>query len=165
KNLVFDACSLIYLTKISLKETILSLSNEIMIPTSVKEEVLVNIEASKDARIINANIKSGDIKEEKIKESIMFKNLGRGELEAIKLAETHNYILVTDDKLAINLGLNRGLKVKTTEILLFDLLKEKIISHKMFKEKLFELQKIKTLKPDVFQFLLMESDKWKCLNS
>ncbi|MHA1230111.1 MAG: hypothetical protein ACTSRP_05365 [Candidatus Helarchaeota archaeon] len=160
-KIILDACSLIYLTKISIKEVLLDNFKAVIIPNYVKKEVLYDTNLYKEAKIIEQNINNKKIKVKDIKIEITSKNLGKGELEAIELAIIENSLLITDDKLALTKCLLKNVSVKTSEVLLIDLLKRKIISYDEFKCKLNELNKIKTLKPDIFQFILKEGEKYK----
>ena len=126
KKIVFDACSLIYITKISLKNLIMNTFSNIIIPTTVKKEVLFDSEKYSEANTIKKNFESKKLTEKKIQIKKITKNLGQGESEAISLADEEESLLITDDKLALNLAINRGVQVKTTETLLLILLKKKI---------------------------------------
>lgn len=160
-KIVFDTCSLIYITKISLKKLITNVFSNIFIPTMVKKEVLYNPDEHIEGDTIKKNLDSKKIIERKIRITQFTKHLGLGELEAINLAKDENALLITDDKLALNWALFRGIRVKTTETLLILLLKKKLIDFKLFMEKIIELNKIKTLKPEVFQFILNEARRYK----
>ncbi|MHA1785034.1 MAG: hypothetical protein ACTSVE_07525 [Candidatus Helarchaeota archaeon] len=161
EKLVIDACSLIYITKISLKETIIKAFKNIIISEAVKKEVLQDLKKYSEAKFIEKNITSKKIKNKTIKNIRTSKNLGQGGLKSITLAEIEKSPLLTDDKLALNNGIIYGIQVKTSEILLIELLKDGIINYKTFKEKIHELQTIKILKPNLFQFILKEGEKYK----
>ena len=161
EKIVFDACSLIYITKISVKELIIKIFSNILIPPTVKKEVLYDSDKYLEANIIKKNFDSKKLIEKSIKIKKFTRNLDLGELEAINLAENEKSLLITDDKLALNLALNRGLQVKTTETLLILLLKERLLDFMLFVEKMNDLNIIKTLKPEVFQIIMKEAEKYK----
>jgi len=52
---VFDACSLIYLTKINLKEKLTKLG-EVIVSQTVKNELVEEIDQFEDAKTLNRNI-------------------------------------------------------------------------------------------------------------
>ena len=160
-KLVLDACSLIYITKISIKKLVIESFTDIMISEAVKKEVLFDINRYFEAKTINQNIISKNINLKSISTQKLSNNLGIGETEAISLAKSEHALLITDDKLPLRIALNFGLKVKTTETLLLYLLKEKKINFIQFKEKLNNLNQIKTLKPEVYSFILKEGVKYK----
>lgn len=161
KKIVFDACSLIYITKISLKNLIMNTFSNIIIPTTVKKEVLFDSEKYSEANTIKKNFESKKLTEKKIQIKKITKNLGQGESEAISLADEEESLLITDDKLALNLAINRGVQVKTTETLLLILLKKKNLDFLTFIEKMNDLNKVKMLKPEIFQLILKEAEKYK----
>ncbi len=160
-KLVLDACSLIYITKISIKKLVIESFTDIMISEAVKKEVLIDINRYFEAKTINQNIISKNINLKSISTQKLSNNLGIGETEAISLAKSEQALLITDDKLPLRIALNFGIKVKTTETLLLYLLKEKKINFIQFKKKLNNLNQIKTLKPEVYSFILKEGVKYK----
>jgi hypothetical protein len=54
---IFDACSLIYLTKINLKEKLTKLG-EVIVSQTVKNELIEEIDQFEDAKILNRNIEN-----------------------------------------------------------------------------------------------------------
>ncbi len=74
KKFVFDACSLIYLTKIQLKEK-LPLLGEILVSLTVKNELLADVEKFREAKTLKKNINKKLIKENKSKIEHIYLNL------------------------------------------------------------------------------------------
>ena len=150
KKFVFDACSLIYLTKIQLKEK-LPLLGEILVSLTVKNELIADVEKFREAKTLKKNINKKLIKENKSKIENIFssKKLGKGEKETIEICLDIKGIPVTDDQKALNFALSLGLKPKTSEVIILDLFKENIIDYQEFKLFLKELAVIKALKPEI----------------
>ncbi len=151
---IFDACSLIYLTKINLKEKLTKLG-EVIVSQTVKNELIEEIDQFEDAKILNRNIENKKIKESSYKLKNIFttsKNLGQGEKDTIEISLKDGCILVTDDHKALNLALSIGLKPKTSEVILLDLLKKSVIDYESFTKSFDELALIKVLKPEVVKF-------------
>ncbi|TXT63063.1 MAG: hypothetical protein BAJALOKI3v1_440010 [Promethearchaeota archaeon] len=153
-KLFFDACSLIYITKINLKEHLPALG-KIYVSQSVKEELISDLERFDDAKVLNENINHKLINIRNFKRTNRFsnRNLGLGEKDTIELCLKEDGVLVTDDHKALNLALGIGLKPKTSEIILLDFLKNSIISYENFKNSFWELARIKTLNPEIIAFL------------
>jgi len=153
KIFIYDACSLIYLTKINVKEKLVQLGSVNVSPI-VKSELISEKEKYSDAKVLNENLDKKIIEEMKFKrgKSIFSKNVGKGEDESIQLCLEIDATLVTDDHHAVNIALNAGLKTKTSEIILIDLLKEGIISYEDFKIYFRELAQIKLIKPEIVLF-------------
>lgn len=153
KIFIYDACSLIYLTKINVKEKLVQLGSVNVSPI-VKTELITEKEKYSDAKVLKENLDKKIIEEMKLKleKSIFSKNIGKGEDESIQLCLQIDATLVTDDHHAVNIALNAGLKPKTSELILFDLLKDGIISHEDFKTYFRELAQIKLLKPEIVLF-------------
>ena len=157
---VYDACALIYLTKIKVKEKLPLLGSVIVSPT-VKNELIADINRFSDAILLKHNIDIKIIEETKVKlnDGIFSKNLGKGENETILISIRNEGIPVTDDHQAINYAVNCGLKPKTSELILLDLLKDNIISHKEFQTFFNELAHIKSLKPDIVLFFKKKAEE------
>ncbi len=151
---VYDACALIYLNKIKAKEK-LTLLGSVIVSSTVKNELAADIDRFSDAKLLKHNLDNNVIEERKIKlNNVSYsKNLGKGENETIVICIKNEGILVTDDHQAINYALNCGLKPKTSELILLELLKQNIISHNEFQIFFKELAHIKSLKPDIVLFL------------
>ncbi|TKJ23108.1 MAG: hypothetical protein CEE43_05160 [Promethearchaeota archaeon Loki_b32] len=150
---VFDACSLIYLTKINLKEKLTKLG-EVIVSQTVKNELVEEIDQFEDAKTLNRNIIKKKIRESsyKLKNLFTTKNLGKGEKDTIEICLKDEGALVTDDHKALNLALSIGLKPKTSEVILLDLLKKSIIDYENFTKSFEALALIKALKPEVVKF-------------
>ncbi len=153
KKLVYDACSLIYLTKIQLKEK-LPLLGTVIVSPSVKNELITDINSFSDAKTLKSNFDNKIINESKLKLKDIFSSeyLGRGEKETIEICIKSEGIPVTDDHQVINNALNFGLKPKTSEIILLDFLRNNIINYQEFKAFFKELALIKSLKSDIILF-------------
>jgi predicted nucleic acid-binding protein len=157
----FDACSLIYLTKIKVKEK-LPFLGEIMIGKRVEEEITFDLEKFDEAQVLDDNIKKGLINKVKFdpkKKNREPINLGKGEKEAINLSLSQNGIFITDDHKALNYAISKGLKPKTSEYVLLDLLKNKIISYQQFKLYFNKLANIKLLNPNIIEFIHNKANK------
>ena len=154
RKFVFDACSLIYLTKINLKEKLPKLG-EILVSFTVKKELVEEIDKFEDARILNKNIDKEIIKESsyKLKDLFASKNLGKGERDTIEISLKDDGVPVTDDYKALNLALSVGLKPKTSEVILLDLLKKSVIDYARLRKSFEELAFIKALKPEIIKFI------------
>ncbi len=150
KKFVFDACSLIYLTKIQLKEK-LPLLGEISVSLTVKNELLADVEKFREAKTLKKNINKKLIKENnsKIENIFSSKKLGKGEKETIEICLKVKGIPVIDDHKALNFALSLGLKPKTSEVIILDLFKQNIIDYQEFKLFFKELAVIKALKPEI----------------
>ena len=102
--IVFDSSTLILLAKIDLLQSVLSESKGI-IPESVKNEV--EHKETMDSMLITRQIEAGSLivknNPDKKKISKIRKDfpLGKGEIAAFIIANENNYILGTDDGLAI----------------------------------------------------------------
>ena len=153
KKFVFDACSLIYLTKLQIKEKLPLLGN-IIISQTVRNELIADLDKFSDAKTLKKNLDKKIIKESKFKLKDIYtsENLGKGEKETIEICVKSEGIPVTDDHQALNYALNLGLKPKTSEMILLDFLQEDIINYQEFKALFKELVMIKLLKPDIVSF-------------
>jgi hypothetical protein len=154
KKLVFDACSLIYLTKLRIKEKLPSLGN-IIVAQTVKNELIADLDKYSDAKVLKKNLDKKIIEDSKIKLKDIStpENLGLGERETIEICVKSDGIPVTDDHQALNYALNLGLKPKTSEIILLDFLRKEIINYQEFKALFEELAVIKSTKPEIISFI------------
>lgn len=164
-QVIFDACSLIYLNKIQLKEK-LPLLGEIYNSPAVKEEIIVDIDKFLNAKTLKSNVdkKIIKIKEIDIKHIPLINNIGKGENETIEICSIEGAVPVTDDHHALNYVLARGLKPKTSEVILLDFLKKDIITFKEFNSFLDKLAVIKSLKLNIISFFQEETEKIKNKN-
>jgi len=163
KIFIYDACSLIYLAKLNVKEKLVYLGSVYVSPV-VKSELISEKEKYSDAKMLQDNFDKKLIEEMKLKggKSIFSKNVGKGEDESIQICLQIDATLVTDDHHAVNIALHAGLKPKTSEIILIELLRERIISYEDFQNYFRKLAQIKLLKPEVVLFFMdkaMEIDK------
>jgi len=157
---VYDACALIYLTKIKVKEK-LPLLGSVLVSPIVKNELIADIDRFSDAKLLKKNLDNKLIEERKVKlNNVNFaKNLGKGENETIVICIRNEGIPVTDDSQAINYALNCGLKPKTSELILLELLKQQIISYEEFQTMFEELVHIKSLKHEVILFFKNKAEE------
>ena len=156
---VIDACSLIYLTKIGMKEIFLDSFN-VIITESVKGELLRDVDKFPDAKIIKKNIDKKKLASTKFEgvnklESI---NLGQGELDTIRIALHQELIPITDDLQGIRYAKSKGLKPKTNEIIMIKLLETEMINLKDFIEKLQNLATIKSLSIEIVNFFIEQAE-------
>ncbi len=151
---VYDACALIYLTKIKVKEK-LPLIGSVFVSPAVKSELTADINRFSDAKLLKQNLDNKVIEERKLElnDVVFIKNLGIGENETIAMCIKNGGIPITDDHQTINYALISGLKPKTSEIILLELLEQKIIDFKEFQIFFKELAQIKSLKPDIVIYL------------
>ena len=162
-NKIFlDACSLIYLTKIQIKRRLPQLG-EVFIGPSVKNEVIAEFEEYPNAQTIRENIEKNIIKElkKRVEKLPELSNLGIGEMETIELCLQETGIFVTDDHQALNYAISRGLKPKTSEVILLDFLTEDIIELQEFKTLFKKLALIKSLKPEIVEFFIQKANEIK----
>ena len=150
KTFVFDACSLIYLTKIKIKEK-LPLLGVIIVSKTVRSELIADTDRFLEAKTLEKNLNNEIIKVSKLKIKDLFssENLGKGERETIEICLNSKGIPVTDDHQAINYAINLGLKPKTSEVILLDLLQLNILDYVEFKTYFKELAEIKSIKPEI----------------
>ncbi|GAF94615.1 unnamed protein product, partial [marine sediment metagenome] len=156
------ACSLIYFTKIQMKEK-MPLLGIIIVGPSVRKELIADLGKYPDAKTLKANLDKKIIMETDIKLKGMpsLANLGAGEKETIEISMKTGGIPVTDDHIGINYAITHGLKPKTTEILLLDFLQEEIITFDDFTRIFENLARIKSLKPNVISFFQNEAEKMR----
>ena len=155
-NFIIDACSLIYLTKISVKEDILKLG-EINIAQSVKSELLVNAGAFLDAQIIQQNIQARKI--HVISTTIPYptKVVDWGEQESLNLCKQTKETLICDDKRAINVAQAQSIRIQTSEMILLELFRLEMISYDKFEESFKKLARIKSLSAEIVEFFLLKA--------
>ncbi len=155
---IIDACSLIYLTKIDLKEIFLAHFN-VVIVESVKAELLRDVDKYPDAKIIKNNIDQKKLASSKFTNSNKLEsiNLGQGELDTVRIALHQELIPITDDLQGIRYAKSQGLTPKTSEIMLLKLFEAKKISFKEFTEKLHKLAAIKSLSIGIINFFMEQA--------
>ncbi len=125
--IVCNATSLICLGKINRLDLLKDIFSEVIIPTTVKEEVLV--ESKPDSIIIKKAIDDKWIKVINPKKILDF-GLGKGESSAICLAKEKNKRLIMDDALAIKLAKALKLSVLRTTSVILIAVDKKIINRK-----------------------------------
>ena len=136
---------------------------KILITPAVKIEVLTDIDKFPEAKVIKQNLDKNIVQEIKmsIKQLPQINNLGKGEKETIESCIKEGDVFVTDDHQALNYAISRGLKPKTTEIVLLDLLKEKRITIKEFEEVFNQLVLTKSLRPKIKELILEKAQEFE----
>jgi predicted nucleic acid-binding protein len=153
-DLCFDTCSLIYLTKIKVKELLPNLGG-VNVCGTVKHELLKDENKYPDAAILRNNIENRGINVQANVQPVAASqgaSLGAGELETIEYCRKNGAIPVCDDRQAVNHALGLGLKPKTSEIILLDLLEQDIINDAEFNERFDDLSSIKQLKAPIITY-------------
>ena len=155
---VIDACSLIYLAKIDLKEIFLDSFN-VIIAESVKEELLRDVDKFPDAKIIKKNIDKKKLASTKFEDSNKLESihLGQGELDTVRIAFHQELIPITDDLQGIRYAKSKGLTPKTSEIIMLKLLETEMITLKEFTEKFQNLALIKSLSIGIVNFFIEQA--------
>lgn len=138
-----------------MKEKISLLGCRIVVSPTVKSELIAEPEKYPDAVILEKNVRKGLIQEIPIEihKMVTPKSIGRGEHETIVICASKGGIPITDDQPAINLAISKGLKPKTSEIILLELLKNKTITPEEFQKSFQSLCEIKALKLDVITLI------------
>ncbi len=159
-TLYFDACSLIYLTKIEAKELLPRLGCDICIGSVVMEEITHEPKKHPEAQVLQTNLKKKIIQVVTQESSALSvpPSLGKGERETLHLSITKGGTIVTDDHLALKYARGRGLDVKTSDTILLELLRNQVITIEVFREKFNHLARIKTLKPAIVQLINQKAE-------
>ncbi len=125
--MISNSSPLIFLAKINRLDIMKKLFNKIIIPTEVKEEILMK--DSLDSKIISRAIEEEWINISPQQKSLDL-NLGKGENAAISLAKEKNDSLMIDDSQGVKAAASLNIKtIRTTTIILMAL-KKKIITKK-----------------------------------
>jgi predicted nucleic acid-binding protein len=122
---------------------------------TVKQELLEDENKYPDAAILRTNIEKRVINVQAKVQPIAASqgaSLGAGELETIGYCLKNGATLVCDDRQAVNYALGLGLKPKTSEIILLDLLDQEIINDAEFNERFDDLSSIKQLKVPIITY-------------
>jgi len=159
-SLYFDACSLIYLTKIGMKELLPTLGYNLFLCPVVKEEVTTEPEKYPEASTLGENIEKSIIQEvsNENPSNPAPVSLGKGEREMIELCLSMGGIPVTDDHQALTYARGRGLLPNTTEIILLDFLEKQVKTINEFRQRFDRLTIIKNLKPSIVNLVLQKAD-------
>lgn len=151
--IVFDSSTLILLAKVELLDTFLrDYKEKIIIPKAVEEES--TIKETFDGLLIKKRIEEKRIevrnidkrKGEDIKKDF---KLGKGEAEAIILAEQENSLLATDDRNAILVCKIRNIQFTTAIDFIIRASEKKIIEKKEAKRKIDQLEKLGRYKKEI----------------
>src|SRR3989344_4943169 len=125
--MISNSSPLIFLSKIGKLSLLKELFREITIPTSVKEEVL--IDKKPEADTIKRGLEEKWIKIVKPKKLLEL-NLGNGESQAISLALERKDSLIIDDQKAIRAAETLDVNILRTTSIIFIALKNKKIDKK-----------------------------------
>ena len=125
--MICDSSPLIFLAKIDAFELLKKLFSKVVIPSEVKEEVL--IEGKTGFTIIHDSIREGWIKLENPKKIIDL-GLGKGESAAISLAKEKKDSLIIDDAVGIKAANFLNIETIRTTTVILSAVKKKILSKK-----------------------------------
>lgn len=130
----FDSSSLIYLVKLDFLNHLENQYSTIIIPNNVKVEIVDEgkIRGKSDAYIIEREISLGKIMVEAPSNNLQF-NLGDGETAVINLAldeEKVKPLVCIDDLKAEKIAFNLNINIISSDILILQSLKKKIITRK-----------------------------------
>jgi len=154
--MISNSTPLICLAKLNQLELLKKLFNRIIIPNSVKEEVVI---AGKPGyAIISKAIEEGWIKVENPRENLEL-GLGKGENAAINLAKEKKDKIIIDDAFAIKAVKSLNIEyLRTTSIILLSLKKD-IINKKQAKDNIQKLvEDGYYISPRIFSELLRAID-------
>lgn len=142
-----DSSSLIYLTKLNLFDKFEESYKEIIISPSVKKEVIEDgLNKNKaDAIIINQYYLNNKIRIHVPKKIIKDLNLGKGETEIISLSLEEDCPCILDDIKAQKIGIRLNAKIKSTKIILLELLKNGDIDKKSYENYIENYAKLVNL--------------------
>ena len=114
-RVVLDSGPVIHLSWINRLDLLDTLFEEVSLPIAVRNEVLAASPGTLGRMHIVASFTQGWLQIHDVQTTLPFVALGRGELEAITLAEEMRAdLLITDDAAARTLALQRGLIVTGT---------------------------------------------------
>ena len=156
---LFDACSMIYMAKIGVKETLPALGS-IKLSPMVKNELLEDEDKFSDAKLVKKNLDKKILlkSETEVKNLPAISSLGKGELESIQICLKTHELFITDDHTALNYALRQGITTTTSEAILLELLKQSIINRTGFDEYFKKLIIMKSLKQDIIDFINAKAD-------
>lgn len=158
-NLIFDSCSLIYLSKINKLSILTLMSKNILIDEEVYNESVISGKEHgfRDAYILERFIVDHvKIIPQDISQEIVYFN-AKGEASTFLLGK--NGICVTSDKRAFQKMLKRGNNVIKLEDLLFIYCKKQILQIDQFIQLLKELLQINAISAEKFHILMQEVKK------
>jgi len=153
---ISNAGPLIHLAKAGLLDYLFTLFDQVIIPKTVYEEVVVvgKQNGHIDAIIIEQAIKNNKIyiNKEPIKSiDLVYPNLHKGEKEAIELAiQLNENVVLLDDEEARLVARKYNLKVKGTLGVLIELTKRKLIDSQSALQYLRKLNSIMYLSSDLY---------------
>ncbi len=134
--MICNSSPLIFLSKIGELGILRKLFVKIKIPSSVKEEVL--IEDKIGSEFIREAIEEGWIKVEDPKKIIEL-SLGKGENSVISLGKENEEVVIIDDLKAIKIARSFGLKYSRTTTIILEGVKRGVINKKQALESINKL--------------------------
>jgi len=166
RNMVISNSSpLIHLTRLGKIDYFLTLVGCVDIPKAVFEEVVVQ---GKENNYSEAFIIENYIKKEKIKiqnlepfDVSLYPPLGRGELEALELAQQKKELLIIDEKKGRNTAQILQIEHQTTLTTIFELLITKIIDFSEYKSNLKRYAENSWISADVIQEYIEKGENYR----
>lgn len=150
--MISNSTPLICLAKIKQLELLKKLFNKIIIPESVRKEVMR--EGKPGFSEIDNAINAGWILIENPKK-ILNLNLGKGENDAISLAKERNDCLIIDDSVAIKIADSMNIRCIRTIKVMFIALEKNVIKKEQVKTLFLKLiQNGYCIKPDIYAKIL-----------
>lgn len=162
---VSDSSPLICLSRIGKLDLVRALFGRTLIPQAVFDEVVLagKREGREDATLVEAAVKSGWVKVERIglsKELRATPFLGAGESEAIELARKTKAVLLVDDGEARLFAENMGVSCRGTIFVLLQAQRKRLIDKEEAKNVAVELvQSGFRVSPEVFARWMQEIDR------
>ncbi|MHA1294942.1 MAG: hypothetical protein ACTSQJ_20090, partial [Promethearchaeota archaeon] len=155
-NMVISNSSpLIHLTRLGKIDYFLTLVGSVDIPKAVFEEVVVQGKKNNysEAFTIENYIKKEKIKIQNLKpfDDSLYPPLGRGELEALELAQQKKELLIIDEKKGRNTAQILQIEHQTTLTTIFELLIAKIIDFSEYKSNLKRYAENSWISADIIQ--------------
>ncbi len=162
--IILDSSPLLHLTKLGKLPHVINKEKKLLIPPAVFQEVIVRGKEEKyaEAFIIENYLKSDKIEVKKSpppKESLL-PLLGKGELQALALAQKENLPLIIDDKKARNVAQLLNLNFQTTIATLFELLITNYLDFFDYKSNIKKLAECSWLSADIIQEFLEKGEKF-----
>ncbi len=152
---ISNSSPLIHLTRLGKIQYLFKLVKNINIPKAVFDEVVIEGKLKNYAEAFTIE---SFIKEEKITvinldsfDESFYPPLGRGELEALELAQQNNELLIIDEKKARNLAQILQIEHQTTITTIFELLITKNIDFPEYKRNLKRYAESSWISADILQ--------------
>lgn len=162
--IVLNSSPLIHLTKLGKLNYLINKEKEILIPTAVFNEVVIEGKMNNynESYIIENYINEGKIivnKLTELKESF-YPPLGKGEVEALELAKEKNIPLIIDDAKARNFAQLTKIDFQTTIATIFELLISKYIDYIEYKVNIKRLAENGWISADIIQEFLDKGEQY-----